>query len=549
VRFALASGLALSLALAGACASDERSPVRATASGSLIILPGEQVTVHGQPVYTDRTYTFEGLGALAGLRYLPTANDDKTFVARNFLELEAASRTTIYLALDRRELSVPVPRWLSEEGFQPLSVRDAARFRVVTSDRDARFVVYVRKARGETNLLTLGGNVDQPMPPTATLSMYLVFYRGELAPPAPDEVVRKRIEEDATARAPAEPVGGVAAAAGGREAFCHAGQPLPGRLQVLLWSESLPRKRADFRCAQLSGLDFSAASIDLGGADLIAADLRTANLSTAVLDGAEMEHANLAKASLRQASLQRANLIRADLTGAKLNGADLSDANLSGAQLDGADLTAANLQDVLFEPDSLPATRQIAFANGLEWLRYRDYPDALIRLRDSFKKDGFRQQERLVTAAIERQKLARSRWYERWVRVVLLGLTCDYGSAVTRPLLLIVASILIFPLLYYPCGRWLAGCKLLLVDGEDRSAAPRDVPDSRRWRYCFQLSLVSAFALGGPLDVGKWIERLLPTTISVQAKGGLRTLAGIQSLMGLALLTLWLLNFLGRPFE
>jgi len=254
VRFALASGLALSLALAGACASDERSPVRATASGSLILLPGEPVTVHGQPVYTDRTYTFEGLGALAGLRYLSTANDDKTFVARNFLELEAGSRTTIYLALDRRELSVPVPRWLAEEGFH-------------------------------------------------------------------------------------------------------------------------------------------------------------------------------------------------------------------------------------------------------------------------------------------------------WVRVVLLGLTCDYGSAVTRPLLLIVASILIFPLLYYPCGRWLAGCKLLLVDGEDRSAAPRDVPDSRRWRYCFQLSLVSAFALGGPLDVGKWIERLLPTTISVQAKGGLRTLAGIQSLMGLALLTLWLLNFLGRPFE
>ncbi len=542
------SGLALSLALGGACASNERSPVRATASGSLIILPGELATVHGQPVYTDRSYTFEGLGALAGLRYLPTANDDKTFVARNFLELEAGSRTTIYLALDRRELSVPVPRWLADEGFQPLSVRDATRFRVVTNDRDARFEVYVRKARGKTNLLTLGGNVDQPMPPTASLSMYLVFYRGELAPPAPDDVVRKRIAEGATPRAPAERVGGVAAA-GGREAFCHAGQPLPGRQEVLLWSESLPRRRADFRCAQLSGLDFSAASIDFSGADLIAADLRATDLSTAVLDRAEMERANLAKARLRQASLQHANLIRADLSGAKLNGADLSSANLGGAQLEGADFTAANLQDVLFEPESLPATREIAFANGLEWLRYRDYPDALIRLRDSFKKDGFRQQERLVTAAIERQKLARSRWYERWARVVLLGLTCDYGSAVARPLLLIVASILIFPLLYYPCGRWLAGCKLQLVDGDDRSAVPREVPDGRRWRYCFQLSLVSAFALGGPLDVGKWIERLLPTTTSVRAKGGLRTLAGIQSLMGLALLTLWLPNFLGRPFE
>ena len=543
-----ALGFALSLALAGACASDEQSAVRSTASGSLITLPGEQATVHGQPVYTDRTYTFAGLGDLAGLRYLATANDDKTFVARNFLELEAGSQTTIYLALDRRTRSVPIPRWLADEGFRPLASRDAARFHIVTTDRDARFEGYVRKARGKMNLVTLGGNVDRPTPPTAPLSMYLVFYRGALVSPPPDEVVRKRTEEGAAPRSPAEAFGDVAALSG-REAFCRQGQPPPGRHEVLLWSESLPRKRADFRCAQLSSLDFSASGIDLSGADLIAADLRAVNLSTAVLDRAEMEYANLAKASLRQASLQGANLIKADLSGAKLNGADLSSANLGGAELGGADFTAANLEGVLFEPDSLPATREIAFANGLERLRYRDYPDALIRLRDGFKKDGFRQQERLVTAAIERQKLARAPWYERWARIALLGLTCDYGSAVTRPLLLILASILVFPLLYYPCARWLASCKLQLVDSDDRSATARDVPDGRHWRYCFQLSLVSAFALGGPLDVGKWIERLLPTTTSVRAKGGLRTLAGIQSLIGLALLTLWLLNFLGRPFE
>ena len=548
-RLAWASGLALSLALCGACASERQSPVRSTASGSLITLPGERAAVHGQPVYTDRAYTFERLGALAGLHYLATANDDKTFVARDFLELEAGSRTTVYLALDRREQAVPVPRWLEDEGFQPLAPQDAARFRVATNDRDARFEVFVRKARGKTNLLTLGGNVDRPLPPTASLSMYLVFYQGALAAPVADEVVRKRIEESAGARPPGEPFGDVAAASG-REAFCHHGPPpLPGRLDVLRWSESLPRKRADFRCAQLSGLDFSASSIDFSGADLIAADLRGANLSTAVLDRAEMEYANLAKAKLRQASMQRANLIMADLSGAKLNGADLSNANLSGAELGDADLTAANLESALFEPATLPATREIAFASGLDRLRYADYPDALIRLRDSFKKDGFREQERLVTAAIERQKLVRARWYERRARVVLLGLTCDYGSAVTRPLLLIVASILVFPLLYYPCARWLPGCRLQLIDGDDRSAVARDVPDGRRWRSCFHLSLVSAFALGGPLDVGKWIERLLPTTTSVRAKGGLRTLAGIQSLIGLALLTLWLLNFLGRPFE
>jgi len=546
---ALAASAAWLAVLAGACSAERTTEVRATASGSLVTLPGERAEVDSAPVYTDRRYTFKELGELAGLRHVATANEDKTFVARNFLELEAASGTTVYLALDRRDPTVRIPAWLAEEGFKPLPPPAIARFRVSSGDLDARFVVWVRHPRRKTDLLTLGGNVDQPLAPTASLSMYLLFYRGALTGPVAEEVVRQRARESAAA------AGGSAApfrelpAAGGRDALCRQDGPLPGRQQVLEWSRSRPRPRADFRCAQLAGLDFSAASVDFRGADLIAADLHDANLSTAVLDRVEMEHANLANARLTQASLRYSNLIMADLSGARLTGADLEHANLSGAKLDKAVLTAANLESALFEPASLPPAREIAFANRLEGLRYVNYPDALIALRDGFKKDGFRRQEREVTAAIERQKAARARPLEHWARYLLFGLTCDYGSAVARPLLIVGASILLFPLLYYAFARWHAGSRLQLIDGDDRSVAPRDLPDDRRWRYCFQLGLVSAFALGGPFDVGKWIERLLPTSISVRARGGLRTLCGLQSLLDLALLTLWLLIYLGRPFE
>jgi Pentapeptide repeats (8 copies) len=558
--------LLVAAALAAGCEEPQRYEVETTASGSLVVLPGEEARLHETRVYSDRNYTFSRLTRLGGLRHVATANDDKAVVARNFLELRAGPRTTVYLAFDRRAGGPPAPAWLAEEGFDQQAPCDPPSFQITITDRAPRWVVYCRPPSGHAHRLVLGGNVDRTVAPTAPLSMYLIFYRGDLQPPVPEEAgpphARARLPAPAaagttaatTATAAAGATAATAAApapfrqltAHGAEALCLGGPP-PGPAELLAWSPTAPTQRADLRCARLSRLDFSATSLDLRGSDLIASNLQFSNLSTAVLDHAEMEYANLADATLARTSLRGANLVMADLSRAKLIGADLSEANLRGARLDDADFTGADLERAIFEPQSLTSVRKIGRARGLDRLRYLHFPDALISLRDSFKQAGYHHQERQVTAAIERQYEVRAAWYGRWARRLLLGLTCDYGLEVGRPLLLIVASLLLFPLLYYLCVRWVPGSKLQLID--DSSPAPRDLPPRGGWPYYFRLSLVSAFALGDQFGIGKWIESLLPSPISVRPRGPLRTLAGIQSLVDLLLLGLWALIFLGRPFE
>jgi hypothetical protein len=538
-RISRSACLALGAVLAASCAAPRRFQVQVTAAGSLVTLPGEPVVLHRTRVYSDRNYTFTKLTRFGGVRHVLTANDDKSIASRQYLELEAGAGTAVVLAFDRRGRA---PRWLAEEGFDQKPPCDAAHHQVATSDSATQLELYCRPPRGRANRLTLGGNVDQPVAPTAPLSMYLIFYQGELTPLEPGEI--EPAVDSRTTPASGPPFRQLPPLTA--NALCMGGPP-PGPAQLLQWRGGPPGQRADLRCVQLPRLDFSGQRLDLGGADLIASNFQSSNLSIAVLDHAEMMYANLADATLARTSLRQVNLAMADLSRAKLVGADLLGANLKGARLDDADFTDANLEGAFFEPQSLTTVRKIGLAKGLDRLRFFNFPDAVIALRDSFKQAGFRQQEREVTAALEREYEARAPWYGRWARRLLLRWTCDYGLAVTRPLLLIAASLLLFPLLYSLCAR-LPGSKLQLIDG-DAPSAPRDLPPGRRWPHYLRLSLASAFALGGEFGIGDWIDSLLPSTNSVRAQGPLRTLAGVQSLVTLLLLALWAFIFLGRPFE
>jgi hypothetical protein len=63
-------------------------------------------------------------------------------------------------------------------------------------------------------------------------------------------------------------------------------------------------------------------------------------------------------------------------------------------------------------------------------------------------------------------------------------------------------------------------------------------------------SLLSAFSLGWrELNVGTWIARLQPREYILRPTGWVRTVAGIQSLLSVYLLALWVLTYFGRPFE
>ena len=72
----------------------------------------------------------------------------------------------------------------------------------------------------------------------------------------------------------------------------------------------------------------------------------------------------------------------------------------------------------------------------------------------------------------------------------------------------------------------------------------------RRVRLAFYFSLLSAFNLGWrELNVGNWISRLQKREYTLRATGWPRTVAGLQSLLSVYLLALWVLTYFGRPFE
>jgi hypothetical protein len=63
-------------------------------------------------------------------------------------------------------------------------------------------------------------------------------------------------------------------------------------------------------------------------------------------------------------------------------------------------------------------------------------------------------------------------------------------------------------------------------------------------------SFLSAFSLGWrDLTVGPWISRLQPREYILRATGWVRVVAGLQSLLSIYLLALWVLTYFGRPFE
>jgi hypothetical protein len=63
-------------------------------------------------------------------------------------------------------------------------------------------------------------------------------------------------------------------------------------------------------------------------------------------------------------------------------------------------------------------------------------------------------------------------------------------------------------------------------------------------------SLLSAFQIGyREFSVGSWLSRAQPRNFVLESTGWVRTVSGIQSLLSVYLLAMWLLTYFGRPFQ
>jgi len=340
----------------------------------------------------------------------------------------------------------------------------------------------------------------------------------------------------------------------------------------------------------------------LSGANLNNADLSLANLNKADLSHANLKEAKLLNAKLNEAFLFEANLNKAELTVADLNKAELTSANLneavlSGANLNEAVLSGAKLQKVLlrfasvagthfdyadltgayYAPKSPAPDAYVAQIKGLETLDFPDGEDAgLVQLRDLLQKAGLRDLERQATFAIEsgrtNHSIARRTpgdIAEGVFRKVAFDWTTRYGLQPARALFSIaVVWALLIPVYSWPIWRQpkqakhgsgvyrvLPKDRIEVRDGEPTLDNPARVERLHvrglatiAWSAYF--SLLSAFQIGfREFSVGTWLTRAQPRIFALEATGWVRTVSGLQSLLSVYLLAMWLLTYFGRPFQ
>jgi hypothetical protein len=72
----------------------------------------------------------------------------------------------------------------------------------------------------------------------------------------------------------------------------------------------------------------------------------------------------------------------------------------------------------------------------------------------------------------------------------------------------------------------------------------------RALKFGLFFSILSAFSIGWrEINVRTWIVRLQRQEYILRATGWVRTVSGVQSLMSVYLMTLWILTYFGRLFE
>jgi hypothetical protein len=331
--------------------------------------------------------------------------------------------------------------------------------------------------------------------------------------------------------------------------------------------------------AILNGVDLRTATLRgtyLDHAELIGANLSGTNLSGNNLSRAELIGANLSEANLHHADLHNAQLGGANLNGADLRAADLGEADLTGAQLKDTQLAYTNIEKAVYAPASPPPNPYVVSIIGLETVTFPIGQEVgLVQLRELLQKAGLREEERQVTYAIEsgKTKHALDAWYYRQgdaaeglFKLILFDWTTAYGLYPSQALVLLAElwalSIL---LVYWGVIRFPTGpAGIYRVWPKDRIEVDKGNPalcsEAKVERLCAGdlaasvlaawFSLLSAFHLGfREFSVGTWLSRVQPRQFTLEATGWVRVWSGVQSLISLYLLAMWVLTYFGRPFQ
>jgi len=195
----------------------------------------------------------------------------------------------------------------------------------------------------------------------------------------------------------------------------------------------------------------------------------------------------------------------------------------------------------------------------------------LANFKSYFKEAGLRDLERETTYAIEYGKTDSAPLFVKWVKFIFFELTSGYGLHYIRPLIILFSLIGVFTIVYIFPLIGIGKNGIYRMWSKDRVKKDKVIEERERliyriWLknrfiktrtnifkaigYAFYFSMLSSFHIGWrDLNVGSWIARIQPREYNLKATGWVRTVSGIQSLISIYLLALWVLTQFGRPFE
>ena len=319
----------------------------------------------------------------------------------------------------------------------------------------------------------------------------------------------------------------------------------------------------DYSFSSLSNFDLRKS--DLANTRLIEIDLSNSDLRGASFVGSNLFQANmhntlLIESNLSGADLFAANLSEANLTNTNLAGASLEEANLAKSLIRGTDLSHTNVTkaiftDSVFEPISVPQANTLHDVIGFETLKWVDSPRGLILLRDTLRKAGLKNKEREVTYSIRKSASEKKNIVIASFEKIAFELTSLWGLSPTRPLKILGFLIPIFAFIYGIELKLNRSCTRVWKVVEE--VPGKTLISSLNLHSYFQilywslfLSVLAAFRIGWKeVNIGNWISRLTMTPISLETIGPIRIITGIQSLISIYLVVLWLLCTVGRPFN
>lgn len=363
------------------------------------------------------------------------------------------------------------------------------------------------------------------------------------------------------------------------------------QLDQLLSHAQVDLRDADIEFCKINS-DFE--GNDFTGATFVCDDLTGVRFKPpATLEKVEFTDCDMSEADLTAVIGSKIKFTSSKLSGSHFDAAKLKCSVFDRVDLKDATFFSTDMSGVMFAPDTLPNARSLARALNLSKIRAPYNEVALFQLRGIFRESGDVEQAREITYAIESGRQER---YEREcstgldstlainlgdrthacamhaIRAVAFSFTCHFGLTPWRPIFLLL-------------GLWLV-CTLLLAvivassrkkvvtvvvtrsfGGKNR-VREYDICTTRE-RIVFsghgvyqlfrdicrlicvsaRLSLMNLFNLQfREVEVGKWLRMMSSRDYDLKPKGIARTVSGMESILSLYLIALWVLVYFGDPF-